>query len=132
MKRQRILVVDGEVYIVHILDFSLSMEGYDVVTATGPAEALCKAEAEHPDLIVADIFPDENGGLEFYRRLRSELGLYDVPLILLHAGDRRLDPQQAHQAGVRAAFAKPFSPQRLAEEIREALCESRPSEQAAG
>ncbi|MBD3334513.1 MAG: DNA-binding response regulator, partial [Candidatus Eisenbacteria bacterium] len=33
MRRKRILVVDDEIYIVHILEFSLSMEGYEVLTA---------------------------------------------------------------------------------------------------
>ena len=40
----KILVVDDEIYIVHILDFSLGMEGYEVVTALDGEQALEKAE----------------------------------------------------------------------------------------
>ena len=45
---QQILVVDDEIYIVHILDFSLGMEGYEVLTALDgeQAELVQKALAE--------------------------------------------------------------------------------------
>ena len=52
MSRGRILVVDDEIYIVHILDFSLGMEGYEVVTALDGEEALRKVQECKPDLIV--------------------------------------------------------------------------------
>ena len=52
MAKGRILVVDDEIYIVHILDFSLGMEGYEVLTALDGEQALEKARAERPDLIV--------------------------------------------------------------------------------
>ena len=55
MAKGRILVVDDEIYIVHILDFSLGMEGYEVVTALDGEQAIEKARAEKPDLIVLDI-----------------------------------------------------------------------------
>ena len=42
-KLLRILVVDDEIYIVHILDFSLGMEGYEVITALDGEQALEKA-----------------------------------------------------------------------------------------
>ena len=46
MAKGKILVVDDEIYIVHILDFSLGMEGYEVVTALDGEQALEKARAE--------------------------------------------------------------------------------------
>ena len=42
MAKGKILVVDDEVYIVHILDFSLGVEGYDVMTAFDGEQALAK------------------------------------------------------------------------------------------
>jgi len=48
MSRGRILVVDDEIYIVHILDFSLGMEGYEVLTALDGEEALAKARESKP------------------------------------------------------------------------------------
>jgi len=48
----RILVVDDEIYIVHILDFSLGMEGYEVVTALDGEQALERVAEQKPDLIL--------------------------------------------------------------------------------
>ena len=42
MAKGKILVVDDEIYIVHILDFSLGMEGYEVITALDGEQALEK------------------------------------------------------------------------------------------
>jgi CheY-like chemotaxis protein len=44
----RILVVDDEIYIVHILDFSLGMEGYEVVTALDGEQALERVAEQKP------------------------------------------------------------------------------------
>ena len=55
MAKGQILVVDDEIYIVHILDFSLGMEGYEVLTALDGEQAVDKALSEHPVLIVLDI-----------------------------------------------------------------------------
>ena len=40
MAKGKILVVDDEIYIVHILDFSLGMEGYEVLTALDGEQAV--------------------------------------------------------------------------------------------
>jgi two-component system alkaline phosphatase synthesis response regulator PhoP len=132
LKRQRILIVDDEVYIVHILDFSLSMDGYDVVTATRGPEALSKAEREQPDLVIVDLTLDGANGIDLCREMRLASGREQIPCILLYSRDERYEAERAREAGIRAAFAKPFSPQKLVEEIREALTESGTSERAAG
>jgi len=71
MAKGKILVVDDEIYIVHILDFSLGMEGYEVLTALDGEQALEKARAEHPDLIVLDIMMPKLDGKEVLRRIRE-------------------------------------------------------------
>jgi DNA-binding response OmpR family regulator len=48
MSKGKILVVDDEIYIVHILDFSLGMEGYEVVTALDGEQALEKLKTRSP------------------------------------------------------------------------------------
>jgi CheY-like chemotaxis protein len=60
----KILVVDDEIYIVHILDFSLGMEGYEVVTALDGEQALEKLKSDRPDLIVLDIMMPKLDGYE--------------------------------------------------------------------
>ena len=57
-------MVDDEIYIVHILEFTLTMEGYEVATAADGEEALRKIEQQKPDLMVLDIMMPKLDGYE--------------------------------------------------------------------
>ena len=91
MAKGRILVVDDEVYIVHILDFSLGMEGYEVVTALDGEQALEKVAQQKPDLIVLDIMMPKLDGYETCKALKSRDETKDIPVILLSAKGRNVD-----------------------------------------
>jgi len=113
----KILVVDDEAYIVHILEFSLGMEGYEVVTAFDGEEAIVKAESEEPDLIVLDIMMPKLDGYETCRRLKTIDKTKDIPVILLSAKGRSMDQKVGLEAGADEYITKPFSPRKLVERI---------------
>lgn len=121
MERKRILVVDDEIYIVHILEFSLTMEGYTVLTASDGEEALRVIEQERPDLVVLDIMMPKLDGYEVCKRLREDEQFRDLPVILLSAKGRPVDRDAGLEAGADDYITKPFSPRRLLEKIRELL-----------
>ncbi len=121
MKRKRILVVDDEVYIAHILEFSLGMEGYEVITAMSGEEALDKADREHPDLIVLDILMPDLDGYEVCRRLRADERFADTPIILLTAKHGDEDRARGAEVGASAYVTKPFRPIELIDRIRTLL-----------
>ena len=85
MSKGKILVVDDEIYIVHILDFSLGMEGYEVVTALDGEQALEKVKTEKPDLIVLDIMMPKLDGYEVCKNIKSSAATQHIPVILLSA-----------------------------------------------
>ncbi len=116
--KRRILVVDDEVYIVHILEFSLTMEGYEVVTASCGEEALRKARECHPDLIVLDVMMPGMDGLEVCRHLREDDELSATPILMLSAKGRPVDREAAISKGADDYIVKPFSPRRLLDRIR--------------
>ena len=92
MSKGKILVVDDEIYIVHILDFSLGMEGYDVVTALDGEQALERIQSEKPDLIVLDIMMPKLDGYETCRMLEGRLGSLDSePQLQKHASIPHLE-----------------------------------------
>jgi len=119
--RKRILVVDDEIYIVHILEFTLTMEGYEVATAADGEEALRKIEQDRPDLVVLDIMMPKLDGYEVCRRLRQDDDLKSLPVILLSAKGRPIDRETGLEVGADDYIVKPFSPRRLLEKIRELL-----------
>ena len=121
MAKGKILVVDDEIYIVHILDFSLGMEGYEVVTALDGEQALEKARAEKPDLIVLDIMMPKLDGYETCKRLKADPETKDIPVILLSAKGRNVDQKVGFEVGADDYITKPFSPRKLVERINAIL-----------
>jgi two-component system alkaline phosphatase synthesis response regulator PhoP len=121
MSRGRILVVDDEIYIVHILDFSLGMEGYEVVTALDGEEALRKVQECKPDLVVLDIMMPKMDGYETCKTLKSEESTKHIPVILLSAKGRNVDMQTGYDVGADDYITKPFSPRKLVDRINAML-----------
>jgi DNA-binding response OmpR family regulator len=113
--------VDDEIYIVHILDFSLGMEGYEVVTALDGEEALKKANETKPDLIVLDIMMPKMDGYETCKALKSDASTKHIPVILLSAKGRNVDMQTGYDVGADEYITKPFSPRKLVDRINTML-----------
>jgi len=121
MAKGKILVVDDEIYIVHILDFSLGMEGYEVLTALDGEQALDKARVEKPDLIVLDIMMPKLDGYETCKRLKADEATKQIPVILLSAKGRNVDQKVGFEVGADDYITKPFSPRKLVERINAVL-----------
>jgi two-component system alkaline phosphatase synthesis response regulator PhoP len=124
MAKGKILVVDDEIYIVHILDFSLGMEGYEVITALDGEQALEKAQAQHPDLIVLDIMMPKLDGYETCKALKADPATRGIPVILLSAKGRNMDQKIGFEVGADDYITKPFSPRKLVERINAILGQS--------
>jgi two-component system alkaline phosphatase synthesis response regulator PhoP len=129
MAKGKILVVDDEIYIVHILDFSLGMEGYEVITALDGEQAVERAVAEKPDLIVLDIMMPKLDGYETCRILKKEATTRDIPVILLSAKGRNIDQKIGFEVGADDYITKPFSPRKLVERINTILGQGDSSQQ---
>jgi len=121
MPKGKILVVDDEVYILHILDFSLGAEGFEVISADNGELAVEKARQEKPTLIVLDIMMPVLDGYETCRRLKQDPLTKDIPVVLLTAKGRDVDKRLGFEVGAADYIVKPFSPSRLIERIQEIL-----------
>jgi len=117
MARAKVLVVDDEEYIQHILNFSFGAEGYEVITASDGEEAIAKAKREKPDVIVLDIMMPKMDGYEACKRLKSDPETRAIPVILLTAKGREADRRLGSEAGADDYVVKPFSPGRLIERV---------------
>ena len=117
MKKGKILVVDDENYILHILDFSLGAEGYEVITAEDGEEAVRKCREERPDLVVLDVMMPKMDGFEACRAIKRDAETADTPVILLSAKSRDVDQKQGYEAGADDYITKPLSPGRLVDRV---------------
>jgi len=124
---QRILVVDDEPHIVELVRYNLEREGFQVTVAYDGREALRRARAEQPDLIVLDLMLPYVDGLEVCRTLRRES---TVPILVLTAKDGELDRVLGLETGADDYVTKPFSPRELVARVRAILRRARPEGQA--
>jgi DNA-binding response OmpR family regulator len=95
MKTKRILVVDDNRSVVKALELVLKHAGFEVITAFDGPEALEKAFAKKPDLVILDIEMPTMDGYEVCRQLRAARALEDLRIIMLTMKGRvaNLGPQ---------------------------------------
>lgn len=115
----RILIVDDEPAVRDALRRSLSFEGYAAQTAADGVEALEKADAYRPDLIVLDVLMPRMDGLTAARRLRA--AGQRVPVLMLTARDTVGDRVTGLDAGADDYLVKPFELDELLARVRALL-----------
>jgi DNA-binding response OmpR family regulator len=125
MAKGKILVVDDEVNITQILEFSIGAEGYEVITAANGEEAIDKARREQPDLIILDIMMPKIDGYEACRILKANPLTKGIPVVLLTAKGRDIDKRLGYEVGATDYIIKPFSPNKLVDRIHQLLVGSR-------
>ncbi|MBN2269936.1 MAG: response regulator [Sedimentisphaerales bacterium] len=113
MSDRRILVVDDEIHIVHVVAIKLRNNGYEVVTADNGAQALEIAREEMPDVIVTDYQMPVMSGLELVKELREDEKTRDIPVILLTARSFAVSKEQQEELQISTCLSKPFSPREL-------------------
>ena len=119
--KPKILVVDDEPEAVELLDFNLRAAGFEVATAADGAEALKKAQALVPALIVLDLMLPEIDGLEVCKMLRRQPATASIPIIMLTAKAAELDRVLGLELGADDYLTKPFSPRELILRVKKIL-----------
>ena len=119
--KQTILVVDDEPDAVELVTFNLKAAGYDVVTAADGQEALKKARAVLPKLIVLDLMLPEVDGLEVCKILRRDATTRAIPILMLTAKAAEIDRVLGLELGADDYVTKPFSPRELVLRIKRLL-----------
>ncbi len=84
-KKKQVLVIDDEPDVATYLAMLLEDNGYETVTAANGIEGMEKAKQNRPDLICLDITMPEQSGIRFYRNLKEDAGLADVPVVVVTA-----------------------------------------------
>ena len=114
----KILVVDDEPDAVELVEFNLKNAGFEVVTAADGAQALKKARAALPDLIVLDLMLPEVDGLEVCKLLRRDAATAGIPILMLTAKAAEIDRVLGLELGADDYVTKPFSPRELTLRIK--------------
>jgi two-component system, OmpR family, alkaline phosphatase synthesis response regulator PhoP len=121
MTGKKVLVVDDEIHIVHVVAIKLRNNGYEVITAENGGEAFKIACEEKPDVIVTDFQMPVMTGLEMVEALRRNPETADVPVIMLTARGFAIDDNQKQQLHIAECLSKPFSPKELLRTVEDVL-----------
>ena len=120
MNKARLLVVDDDLDLLHLIDMRLSAAGYEVIQATSGESALERFRAHRPRLVITDLRMGAMDGLTLFTHLQAEAPT--VPVIILTAHGSIADAVAAGQKGVFSFLTKPFDGQELLRRVKDALC----------
>jgi len=119
----RILLVEDEPGLVLTLSDLLTVEGYDVETATDGPTGLARAASESFDLILLDVMLPGKNGLEVCRELRHQGK--DTPVLMLTAKTQLVDRVVGLKIGADDYVTKPFEAPELLARIEALLRRSK-------
>jgi CheY-like chemotaxis protein len=117
----KILIAEDERDIRDLVAFSLQFGGFQVVQAANGAEAVERAQAELPDLILMDVRMPKMTGYEACKMLKTLPAVRDIPVVFLSAKGQESEIQTGLEAGAEEYILKPFAPDELARQVRVVL-----------
>jgi len=121
---KRILIVDDDLDSVKLTGLMLERLGYEITAAQSGAQALAKARAEAPDLVILDIMMPAMDGYEVCRRLRADPATAHLPVIMFTAKSQVDDKVAGFQAGADDYLTKPVHSEELASRVEAVLLRS--------
>jgi two-component system alkaline phosphatase synthesis response regulator PhoP len=120
---EKILIVDDEVHLARILQFTLEHAGYDVSVAFDGKEALDALEKEVPGLIVLDLMLPVIDGYKVCNIVKNDERYKSIPVIILSARNfEREEFEEPFEADL--LMEKPFNTENLLLEISRLLGKS--------
>ncbi|MFH1457617.1 MAG: response regulator [Candidatus Omnitrophota bacterium] len=114
----KILVVDDDPDIRDILKLTLSEENYDVIEAKDGEEAIKIIQGKSPDLVLLDYRIPKVDGREVCRRIKSDILLSHLPIIMVTGSGDVMDKVGGIDSGADDYIVKPFEPKELLARIR--------------
>ena len=120
----KILIVDDEAHIRMLIEQTLEEledEGVEFLSAENGEIALEIIQKENPKLVFLDVMMPKMNGMEVCRRVKKELDLNNVFIVLLTAKGQELDRLRGQEVGADVYMTKPFDPEVLLTKAKEVL-----------
>ena len=121
MANEKILVVDDEEYILELISFNLTNNGYTVLTANNGIDAVKIAIEEKPNLILLDLMIPGKDGYDVCKEVRSNIEIKNIPIIMLTAKSEEIDKILGLELGADDYITKPFSVRELLARVKAVL-----------
>ena len=118
MNKKKILIVDDEQDITHIVSIYLENNDFETVKAESGKVALENLNNEKIDLAILDVMMPEMDGITLCIKIREKT---NIPIIMLSAKDQDMDKVMGLTCGADDYLAKPFNPIELLARVRSQL-----------
>lgn len=121
MSTRKILIVGDPMVDAASLEAAVRGAGFAAIYASPGTDAVERARAEGPDVIVIDVVVPPTDGYETCRELQADGAIRHIPVIVVSTRHRQADQLWARLQGACDLVAKPCSPEQLVGAIRNAL-----------
>ena len=118
---QKIFIIEDEPDIRKTLEYNISREGYDVISASSLSEGREKLESASFSLLLLDLMLPDGSGLDLCRELKQDKSLSSMPVIILTAKDDEVDKVVGFELGADDYVTKPFSVRELILRVKAVL-----------
>jgi DNA-binding response OmpR family regulator len=121
---KKILIVDDEAHIRMLIGQTLEEledEGVEFLTADNGQTALELIQSEKPNLVFLDVMMPKMNGMDVCQKVKRELGITDVYIVILTAKGQELDRQKGQEVGADVYMTKPFDPEVILNKAKEVL-----------
>lgn len=115
----KVLVVDDDEVIRQLIAINLSLEGFEVATATDGQDCLEQVLDVMPDVVTLDVMMPRLDGWVTAERLRADDATRHIKVVLITARAQDDDRKRGMGIGVDAYLTKPFDPAELIEVVRD-------------
>ena len=117
-EKQRILLVDDDPNISHLVRLYLEKEGFEVTESARGDDALVTFQQSVPDLVLLDVMLPGMDGLQVLREIRKTS---KAPVIMLTARDETFDKVLGLELGADDYITKPFETKELVARVKAVL-----------
>ncbi|MFC1730043.1 response regulator [candidate division KSB1 bacterium] len=119
-----ILIIDDDPDIIQYLTTFFEDSGYSTVSAVDGEDAINKIGAQKPDLITLDIIMPNQTGVKFYRTIKADESLKDIPVIIISGVTRYKELFRRNHKTLpkpKAFIEKPIDRNQVLEKVRELI-----------
>ncbi len=117
----KVLIVEDDPEARKVLSLILKLDGYEIATAAGGAEAVQAMTTMIPDLVLLDVMMPDMDGYQVCTWVRANPASMAVPVVMLSG---KADPESVArglEVGADEYLSKPISPSKLTTQLRSVL-----------
>ena len=118
---KRLLIVEDNIDLIHVVGLTLELQGYEVIRATDGKQALNAVSIYRPDLILLDMSLPDIDGLEVALLIRQDQLNQSIRILATTGRDPFKYKEKYRQTGCNDYLSKPFTPKELVSKIKKLL-----------